>query len=64
MQAWAAKTGLGGGETISFEQCWELAQRWYPGRDELGWVPRTAAETQAIFRELALTSPFWDLGTA
>ncbi len=62
MRAWQRKTGLEVGESIAFEQCWELAQAWYRGRDLLDWVPRTAAETQAVFRDVGLTSPFWQMG--
>lgn len=46
---------------ISLGQCWELACRWYPGRDEAHWTRPDAAESTAIFREVGLTGRFWSL---
>jgi hypothetical protein len=63
VRAWVAKTGITGGETISFEQCWELSKRWYPGRAGLGWNPKTVEEMEEILVAIGLTSQFWKLRT-
>ena len=61
MRSWAARTGIAGGETMSLEQCWELSRRWYPGRQELDWRPKTVEEMRRAFTAAGLTSPFWAL---
>jgi hypothetical protein len=38
---------------------WTLAQRWYDDRLSPAWRRRTAAEAEAIFREVGLTGSFW-----
>ena len=63
MRSWVEKTGIAGGETISFEQCWELSKRWYPGRAELDWNPKTVDEMEEILAAVGLTSEFWSLRT-
>jgi hypothetical protein len=52
-----------GGQTIPFAHCWELAKRWYPGRDGIDWQPKTPAQMQEIFDALGLTGEFWQLAT-
>ena len=38
---------------------WDLAKRWFEGRDRREWRPRTAAEAEAVFREVGLEGDFW-----
>jgi hypothetical protein len=38
---------------------WKLAQLWYHNRLSLDYHGRTAVETEAIFNQAGLTSPFW-----
>ena len=48
------------GATFSITQLWELTQRWYPDRLSPGYRGRTVQQVQAIFKEVGLTSSFWD----
>ena len=50
------------GEQVSAGRLHELARRWYGDRLDLGWRPRTAAQSQAILDAVGLTGPFWRLG--
>jgi hypothetical protein len=47
---------------VPLEQCWELAKRWYKGREELDWLRPAPAELRKIFREVGLLDPFWEIG--
>jgi hypothetical protein len=59
---WCQQWKLGRGALLSVEQAWRLAQAWYgPDRRELAWRRKTLEETEALFKDLGLTSPFWDL---
>ena len=50
------------GATLALEQVWGLAQAYYgPDRREPAWRRKTLDETEAVFAELGLTSPFWSL---
>lgn len=59
---WAAAKGLPRGESLSLERIWELSKLWYGGRLDPGYRGRSAAEVEAIFRRVGLTSPFWSVG--
>ena len=62
VQKWCRDWNLPRGGVLSLEQCWRLAKTWYgPDRREPGWRRRTVDETEALFSELGLTSPFWRL---
>ena len=51
------------GAVLRLGQCWRLAEAWYgPDRRDPKWKRRTGQETQALFGELGLTDPFWQLG--
>jgi hypothetical protein len=52
------------GETMSLDRQWELARRWFAGRNLRDWRRRTAAEAEALFRNVGLTSDFWSLSRA
>jgi hypothetical protein len=47
------------GEILSLEQLWALAQRWYANRMDPHFQGRSAAEAEQLFREMGLTSAFW-----
>ena len=49
------------GYTITMEQCWSLAMRWYGGRAERNWQRLDAQGTQTLFERLGLTGAFWRL---
>jgi hypothetical protein len=62
VEKWCRDWNLPRGEFLSLDKCWRLAKAWYgPDRRDLEWWRRTADETQALFSELGLTSPFWRL---
>jgi len=47
------------GETVSLDQLWALAQRWYHNRMDVHYQGRSVAEAEQLFREVGLTSAFW-----
>jgi len=50
------------GGMLSLETGWKLAQAWYgPDRREADWRRRTVEESEGLFVQLGLTSPFWAL---
>ena len=46
---------------MTAEQQWELARRWFGGRDKPEWTKRTADEAHEIFGAVGLTGDFWRL---
>lgn len=44
---------------LPLDTLWTLAQAWYRDRLSRDYRGRTAAEAQAIFARLGLTTPFW-----
>ena len=51
--------GVARGEVMSLGQLWELSQIWYHNRLSPDYHGRTAADVEAIFESLGLTSTFW-----
>jgi hypothetical protein len=49
---------------VSLEQLWTLAQRWYQNRMDVDHQGRSVAEAEQLFRELGLTSAFWQAAPA
>jgi hypothetical protein len=47
------------GAVLSIPQLWELSQPWYEDRMSPQYHGRTIEQAQIIFRELGLTSEFW-----
>lgn len=47
------------GAVLSVSQLWELSQRWYQDRMSPQYHGRTIEQAQKIFKELGLTSEFW-----
>jgi hypothetical protein len=59
---WCRQWKLERGALLSLEQAWQLAQAWYgPDRREPDWRRKNVDEVEALFTELGLTAPFWDL---
>jgi hypothetical protein len=56
----AARQATSGGE-MTLEQLWTLAQRWYAGRFDPDWQPRSPEASQEILTEVGLTGGFWQL---
>jgi hypothetical protein len=61
---WCDQRGLARGSVITIEQCWELAKRWYPGRQDLEWRRKTQEEVEEVFRAVGLVGSFWELPSA
>jgi len=47
------------GAILFIPQLWELSQRWYEDRMSPEYHGRTIEQAQKIFKELGLTSEFW-----
>jgi hypothetical protein len=59
---WCQQWKLERGALLSVEQAWRLALAWYaPDRRDVAWRRKTVDEAEALFEELGLTSPFWNL---
>ena len=62
MEPWCTRMGLPRGATMTLDQLWAMARRWYAGRLEPEWRGRTAEASQAILAEVGLTGDFWRMG--
>ena len=62
LNEWLVSKKAARGATLSMDQLWELSQRWYQDRLSPDYHGRTAEQVQEIFRELGLTSAFWQSG--
>ncbi|MGH3051940.1 MAG: hypothetical protein ACRDM8_03150 [Gaiellaceae bacterium] len=49
------------GAVFSPEQMWRLADAWYKDRLSPDWRRKTAEEAEAVFAEIGLVGPFWQL---
>ena len=61
---WVEESGRPRGATMTVDQLWELAARWFSGRLEPGWRHPTPQEAEAIFVEVGLTGDFWRMTDA
>ena len=55
------RSGRHGGESMTAEQIWRLADLWYRDRADPGWRRKTAEEAEAVFASIGLTGEFWRL---
>lgn len=62
MEGWCKERNLSKGGMISINTGWRLARAWYGDRLAPSWQRKTGAEIRALFADLGMTSPFWDLG--
>ena len=44
---------------MTVDQQWQLARRWFTGRDLPGWTRRSPAEAQEVLGQVGLTGEFW-----
>lgn len=59
---WCRDWRFARGAVLTLPQCWQLARAWYrDDRRDPRWRRRTANEAQALFTQLGLTTPFWNL---
>ena len=59
---WCSDWNRPRGGILSLDQGWKLALAWYQSdRRDPQWRRKTVDEAQALFTELGLTSPFWNL---
>ena len=49
------------GGTMSTEQCWQLAHKWYSDKLSPDWRRKTLEESEAMLSSIGLTEPFWSL---
>ena len=56
---WLTSNKAERGEVLSIPQVWELSQRWYHNRMSPDYHGRNLEQIQEIFKELGLTSTFW-----
>jgi hypothetical protein len=52
------------GETLTFEQVWELSKLWYQDRLMPEFKGRSITEAHRIFEKLGLTTDFWRFDTS
>jgi hypothetical protein len=58
---WLAVTGQPRGYVMDLATLWRLAEHWYDGRLDHGYLRREPSEAAAYFREVGLEGPFWGL---
>ncbi|RPI96917.1 MAG: hypothetical protein EHM40_00100 [Chloroflexi bacterium] len=61
LDEWLASHKAERGAVFSIQQLWELSQRWYQDRMSPEYHGRTVEQVQEIFKELGLTSTFWQI---
>jgi hypothetical protein len=58
---WREQRCVAPGAVFSPEQMWRLADAWYKDRLSPDWRRKTADEAEAVFAEIGLVGPFWQL---
>jgi hypothetical protein len=58
---WREQRCLAPGALFSPEQMWRLASEWYKDRLSPDWRRKNVEEAEAVFAEIGLTGPFWQL---
>jgi hypothetical protein len=59
LNQWLFAQNVSRGAVLSIPQVWGLSQRWYEDRMSPQFHGRTIEQAQNIFKELGLTSEFW-----
>jgi hypothetical protein len=59
VQRWLDASGHQRGYVMDLATLWRLAERWYEGRLDPGYVRREPAEARGYFRQAGLDGPFW-----
>ena len=58
---WCQARRLPRGATMTPEQAWRLADRWYRDKLKPGWRRFTVEEAEAILADVGLAGDFWRL---
>jgi hypothetical protein len=58
---WCEARELPRGAVLLPEQAWRLAHAWFRDRVKPEWRRHTLEETEALFAQLGLRGPFWEL---
>jgi hypothetical protein len=58
---WLQDAGHQLGYTMDLARLWRLAQHWYDGRLDPGYVRREPSQAREYFRTAGLSGPFWGL---
>ena len=58
---WREQRCVAPGAVFFPEQMWRLADAWYKDRLSPDWRRKTAEEAEAVFAEIGLVGPFWQL---
>ena len=61
MAAWLAVTGSARGYVMNLGTLWRLAEHWYDGRLDRGYVRREPSQAAAYLRGVGLSGSFWGL---
>jgi len=61
IEAWRAERSLERGASMTLQQQWELARRWYSNRLDPDWRRRSPDEARRVLAECGLSDPFWEL---
>ncbi|MGH9230257.1 MAG: organomercurial lyase [Acidimicrobiales bacterium] len=61
IDAWLTRNHHQRGYVMDVPTLWRLAQHWYDGRLERGYVRRDPVSAAAYFREVGLSGEFWGL---
>jgi hypothetical protein len=61
VERWLASGEHPDGARMTIDQQWDLARRWFAGRDRPEWTKRSAEQAHEIFEAVGLTGDFWRL---
>ena len=59
LSEWRASQHAERGAVLSIPKLWQLSQRWYHNRMSPDYHGRKVKQVQEIFKEVGLTSEFW-----
>lgn len=59
LEEWLVANQAERGAVLSVPKLWELSQRWYQNRMSGEYHGRTIEQVQEVFKEVGLTSEFW-----
>ena len=62
LNKWLTSNHSERGAVLSIPKLWELSQRWYENRMSSEYHGRSVEQVQEIFKEVGLTSEFWQPG--
>jgi hypothetical protein len=59
LKEWLTSNHAERGAVLSIPQLWDLSQRWYQDRMSPNYHGRTVEQVQQIFKDVGLTTEFW-----